>query len=181
MSYISQFMKTARFVSIFSLAVLLILTIQPWAIAQLPFLTQQPITPHEHNTPWWDLNKAQPCGRYWCSEVHLYSTKVLKGELMLAARTDLQSDRPDEAIIEVEQRAKLVQSSINRGINTITNNFQFPHSADGKNWNFWWFWNQDKPKHPLTPRLAVGIKNNQTVIYAPPQLFKLFYCLPFGL
>ncbi|MDJ1179847.1 mechanosensitive ion channel family protein [Roseofilum sp. BLCC_M91] len=162
-------MKTARFVSIFSLAVLLILTIQPWAIAQLPFLTQPTITTQEHNTPWWDLNKAKPCGRYWCSEVHLYSTKVLTGELKLAVQSDFQSESPNEAIIEVEQRAKLVQSSINRGINAITQNYEFPHSAEGKNWIFWWFWNQDKPKHPLTPRLAVGIKNNQTVIYAPPQ------------
>ncbi|MDJ1170193.1 mechanosensitive ion channel family protein [Roseofilum sp. BLCC_M154] len=162
-------MKTARFIGIFSLAVGLILTIQPTAIAQLPFLTQQPITIPEHNTPWWDLNKAQPCGRYWCSEVHLYSTKVLTGELKLAVQSDLESERSDEAIIKVEQRAKLVQSSINRGINATTQNYEFPHSSDDKNWTFWWFWNQNKPKHPLTPRLAVGINNNETVVYAPPQ------------
>lgn len=162
-------MKTTRFTCIFFCIFLWVITVQPLAIAQLPLIPEEPVTTHQNNTPWWDLNKAKPCGQYWCSEVHLYSTKITKAELKLAVQSDLDSDIPDHPIIQVERRAKLVQSSINTGINTITKNYNFPYTSDYKNWKFWWFWNQNKPKHPLTPRLAIGSQNDQTVIYAPPQ------------
>lgn len=162
-------MKILRFLGIVVCAVYLVIAVQPLAIAQFPFVGQQSTPTPQYNTPWWDLNKAKPCGQDWCSEVHLYSNKLFQGELKLAARSDFQSENQEQAILKVEQRAKLVQSLLNTGINEVFDNHTFPHNSDPANWSFWWFWHYNKPIHPLTLRLAIGTINNQTVIYAPPQ------------
>ncbi|MDB9516702.1 mechanosensitive ion channel family protein [Roseofilum reptotaenium CS-1145] len=162
-------MKIVHFIGIAVCVAYWVIAVQPLAIAQFSFIGQPPISSPPYNTPWWDLNKAQPCGQDWCSEVHLYSHRILEPELKLAVPSNFQSENPEPAIIEVEQRAKLVQSLLNTGINKTLNNHQFPHNSEPKSWNFWSFWNHDKPQHPLTLRLAIGKIKNQTVIYAPPQ------------
>lgn len=143
-------MKIVHFIGIAVCVAYWVIAVQPLAIAQFSFIGQPPISSPPYNTPWWDLNKAQPCGQDWCSEVHLYSHRILEPELKLAVPSNFQSENPEPAIIEVEQRAKLVQSLLNTGINKTLNNHQFPHNSEPKSWNFWSFWNHDKPQHPLT-------------------------------
>ena len=43
----------------------------PVAVGQFPLTVASANTPIGSETPWWDPNKAQRCGRLWCSEVHL--------------------------------------------------------------------------------------------------------------
>lgn len=162
-------MKPSKLVATFIFALALALVLQSSAIGQLPFLLPQSQSSYEYNTPWWDGNKAKECGRYWCSDIHLYTTYRIGGEFTLALKRDLNSDQKNEGKIILEERAKLLENSMNNGIAQIMKNHSFPQKTEPIQWKYWLFWNHQKSLHPLTPELRVGTQNNQVVIYSPPQ------------
>ncbi len=154
----------------------LILTIN-WtsmAVSQLPMTVTSTSTVIKTQTPWWDPNKAQPCGRLWCSEVHLFGglDKIFK----VAVAPDALED-PNNAAFTVEERARQVESIYNSIYNRVRqsefmfqeNIIQSPFGAIA-NWRNLFFNRDNLGKHPVTPKIEIGIKNNQTVIFVPRQL-----------
>ncbi|MDJ0600413.1 MAG: mechanosensitive ion channel family protein [Crocosphaera sp.] len=144
------------------------------AVSQLPMTVTSTSTVIKTQTPWWDPNKAQPCGRLWCSEVHLFGglDKIFK----VAVAPDALED-PNNAAFTVEERARQVESIYNSIYNRVRqsefmfqeNIIQSPFGAIA-NWRNLFFNRDNLGKHPVTPKIEIGIKNNQTVIFVPRQL-----------
>ena len=114
-------------------------------------------------TPAWDLNKAKPCGKYWCSSITFSRNRLFYQDFITVALPRDLNKPSQEVIIEVEQRAKFVQNIFQEILDNIKKSNQFGN-IEAKNWQFWLF-NQKKPIHPLTPTVGKGTENNQTVIY----------------
>lgn len=119
------------------------------------------------NSPWWDLNRSFPCGRNWCSEVHLFGYGKSSGELIVARETEINSQNINR--IEVESRAKLIQKNFQEQLKAIIDSQSLSTFKIYKDWRFWSIFNVDKPLHPLTPQVEVGSKNQQTVVFLPAQ------------
>ena len=172
------------FIAIFTLN--LTLTWTPSSLAQLDLFTTPTSDQPAQSLPW-DLNKAYTCGKFWCSDVYIYSgdpnirpglgkKAVLTPELTLTAFKDIDSSR-DEIRQKVEQRAKLVTQIFKQIFYQIVSSqttSEVPPIAD---WQFWLppgtkqlgLSPKIKPLHPWTPDIQVGIENQQTVIYVPAQ------------
>ncbi|MGK7960742.1 mechanosensitive ion channel family protein [Crocosphaera sp.] len=131
-------------------------------------------TPTESQTPWWDPNKARVCGRLWCSEVHL--SGGLDKTFTVAVIQD-GIDTANNAAFAVEERARQIESVYNSIYNRIRQSeFMFqgdliesPFGAIA-NWQNLFFNRDNLGKHPATPKIEIGIKNNQTVVFVPRQL-----------
>ncbi len=154
----------------------LILTItwSPTAVGQFPLTVASANTPIQTETPWWDPNKAQPCGRLWCSEVHLFGglDKIFK----VAVAPDAIDD-PNHGAFAAEERARQVENIYSSIYNRIRQSeFMFQDNLIKSpfgaitNWQNLFFSRDNLGKHPATPKIEIGIKNNQTVIFVPRQL-----------
>ena len=68
-------------------------------------------------TPPWDLNQAYTCGRFWCSNVHIYDdTANLRKTLLTPEFTGAalkQLNQPLEVTKKLEGRAKLIEGVFN--------------------------------------------------------------------
>ncbi len=153
---------------------ILTLSCSPVAVGQFPVTFASANTPINTQTPWWDPNKAQGCGRLWCSEVHLFGglDKVFK-----VAVTPDALDDPNEAPSRVEDRARQIESVYNSIYNRVRQSeFMFqdniiksPFGAIA-NWQNLFFNRDELGEHPATPKIEIGIKNDQTVVFVPRQL-----------
>jgi small conductance mechanosensitive channel len=124
--------------------------------------------------PWWDLNKASACGRMWCSQVFLLGG--LGSGLTVAIAPPIEQDNA-EAIENVQGRAKLIQKiyasiyeTLLTKIDRISGKFR-PDARIKEQLNLKdLLWQADQLGfHPDTPKIEVGIRNNQTVVYIPNQ------------
>ena len=146
----------------------------PVAVGQFPLTVASANTPIGSETPWWDPNKAQRCGRLWCSEVHLFGglDKVFK----VAVTPDAVED-PNDAPSTVEERARQVENIYNSIYNRVRqselmfqeNVITSPFGAIS-NWQNLFFNRDELGIHPATPKIEIGIRNNQTVVFVPRQL-----------
>ncbi|MGK7956809.1 MAG: mechanosensitive ion channel domain-containing protein, partial [Crocosphaera sp.] len=153
-----------------------ILTINWSSVAwgQFPMMVASGDTTTQVLTPWWDPNKAQACGRLWCSDVHLFGG--LDKIFTVAVAPDTLED-PNDGPSTVEERARQVESIYNSIYNRVRQSeFMFqdniiksPFGAIA-NWQNLFFDRDKLGLHPATPTIAVGIKNNQTVVFVPQQL-----------
>ncbi|MGK7886415.1 MAG: mechanosensitive ion channel family protein [Crocosphaera sp.] len=153
---------------------ILTVTWSPVAVGQFPFTVASANTPIRSETPWWDPNKAQRCGRLWCSEVHLFGglDKVFK-----VAVTPDALDDPNDAPSTVEDRARQVESIYNSIYDRVRqselmfqdNVIKSPFGAIA-NWQNLFFNRDNLGRHPATPKIEIGIRNNQTVVFVPRQL-----------
>ncbi len=179
------FKAATRFLLIALLTFTLTLTWMPVTVGQIPFLS----TPSNNTiteTPGWDLNKAEPCGKFWCSDVYFYrfsTTSPLSADLTLA-RLPTENKSEPEVIQAVEERAKLVERIVKDLFKHIISWKIIPEVPVVEDWKFWlptqikswlptqlrsWLPAQVKPLHPWTPRIEVGIENEQTVVFIPAQ------------
>ncbi|MGK7920893.1 MAG: mechanosensitive ion channel family protein [Trichodesmium sp.] len=165
------FKQTIKFIIISILSLILSLTWSPKTLGQIPLFMpgSNSQNPQLTSNPW-DLNRAFRCGKFWCSGVHFIDgdlTQRLTPELTLAAPQDINT--PNEEIVQqLEQRSQLVVQVFKQIINSIIDRqteSEVPYRPD---WEFW-LPTTEKTLHPLTPRVEVGIKNQQTVIFLPEQ------------
>ena len=156
----------------------------PLALGQIPFLSSSRTNQTQvTSTPWWNLSKARRCGKLLCSEVAFpyfpYSKfrqdVTIARDLTIAIQPKLEQDLADVAS-KIEERALTIEETMlaifqqaaskRRSMQSeIFNNLQQKLEY---NWKYW-FPTTDKDLHPLTPKVAIGIKNQQTVIYVPAQ------------
>ena len=180
--------KLIKWLTIFSLSLTLTLTLIPRSSAQFP-LFNAPADPNPTQTPPWDLNQAYACGRFWCSNVYIYDDDrriqrallnieraLLTPELTLASFKELDQTNTEVAQI-LEQRSRLVQQVFNKIVRRIIENQSTVDISYIPNWKFWiptslknlWGSTTSKPLHPGTPKIEIGTKNQQTVIFIPDQ------------
>ena len=162
----------------------LAITLPPLALGQIPFLSspsdnQTQVT----STPWWNLSKARRCGKLLCSEVAFpyfpYSKfrqdVTIARDLTIAIQPQLDQDLSD-VISKIEERALTVeetmlaifQQSASKHLSIEAEIFNNSQQKLEYNWKYW-LPTTNKDLHPLTPKVAIGIKNQQTVIYVPAQ------------
>ncbi len=180
--------KLIKWLTIFSLSLSLSLTWIPISLGQIPLFTAPP-DPNPTQTPPWDLNQAYACGRFWCSNVYIYDDNrriqrallriqraLLTPELTLATFKELDQTNIEVAQI-LEQRARLVQQVFNKIVRRIIESQRTFDISYISNWKFWiptslkdvWGSTTMKPLHPGTPKIEIGTKNQQTVIFIPDQ------------
>ncbi|NEQ40118.1 MAG: mechanosensitive ion channel family protein [Okeania sp. SIO3I5] len=165
------FRQTIKFIIISILSLTLSLTCSPKSLGQIPlFISGSDSQNPQLTSKPWDLHKAIRCGKFWCSEVHFIDGDVKQGltaDLTLAAPQDINSSNV-EIIQQLEQRSQLIVRFFKQIINSIIEQqteSEVPYRPD---WEFW-LPTTEKTLHPLTPKVEVGIKNQQTVIYLPEQ------------
>ncbi|MGK7942170.1 MAG: mechanosensitive ion channel family protein [Crocosphaera sp.] len=180
--------KLIKWLTIFSLSFTLTLTWIPISLGQIPLFTAPP-DPNPTQTPPWDLNQAYACGRFWCSNVYIYDDNrriqrallrienaLLTPELTLATFKELDQTNTEVSQI-LEQRSRLVQQVFNKIVRRIIENQSTFDISYISNWKFWvptslkdlWGSTTMKPLHPGTPKIEIGTKNQQTVIFIPDQ------------
>ena len=131
--------------------------------------------------PWWDLNKARRCGKLWCSDVVFRQFPLSRFFDDFTVATQPQTDKPlPQVIEEAESRAETVEETFYAILDQIVKYQVQQVESDRKpvlppylerqtrKWSFWLVTNE-KPTHPLVPKVAIGIKNEQTVIFVPNQ------------
>lgn len=168
--------KRIRLFFISLLTLILCFQLSSPSLAQFPFSTGSGSSDTTIQTPWWSPNKARRCGRLWCSRVHLFggfkNNFVIAAEPISASETVFQED-PVASALKVEERAKQVQDTYRliykRSLQFPANSTDAPLQA-----NPWQdiFSHSTHQLHPNTPKIEVGFKNDQTVIYVPEQTEK---------
>ena len=164
--------QTIKFIVIAIGTLTFTLTWIPNTLGQISLFTTSTNHQSSQSMPW-DLNKGYTCGKFWCSDVYIYddSTKIdaslLSPELTLTVLKDLNQSSI-EAAQEVEQRAKLVQRVFERILQDIVRDQSTPTVSNIADLQFW-LPTTVKPLHPSTPKIEVGIQNEQIVIYVPAQ------------
>jgi small conductance mechanosensitive channel len=168
------FQATIKYIVIAILSLTLTLTFTTKSFGQIPWITASNNN-QSYQSPPWDLNKAYPCGKFWCSDIYIYDfdpkiqnqNAILIPELTVTA---LKESNQSEAEVaqEVEQRAELVQRVFQQIYEAIVSWKTIPEAPYISEWRFW-LPTTVKPLHPWTPQVEVGIQNQQTVIYVPAQ------------
>jgi small-conductance mechanosensitive channel len=163
-----------RSIILFVTTIILTTSWIPLAVGQVPWIPSSGNPEVTTQTPWWDPNKAEVCGRLWCSNVHLFGSfdKIFKVAVDPAAL-----ENPSDAAFTVEERARQVQNIYSSIYNRVrqselmsqSNNIDAQIGAI-TNWKNLFFERDNLGKHPATPKIEIGIKNNQTVIFVPEQL-----------
>ncbi|MGB5770194.1 MAG: mechanosensitive ion channel family protein, partial [Crocosphaera sp.] len=163
-----------RSIILFVTTIILGITLTPVAVGQMPWFPSSGNPEARTQTPWWDPNKAEVCGRLWCSNVHLFGSfdKIFKVAVDPAAL-----ENPSDAAFTVEERARQVQNIYSSIYDRVrqselmsqSNNIDAQIGAI-TNWKNLFFERDNLGKHPATPKIEIGIKNNQTVIFVPEQL-----------
>lgn len=158
-----------KYLSIFTLSLILVVNFTPQVMAQLPFFALPTSSVVDFpETPNWDLNKAYPCGKHWCSNVYFFgNSEFMDKELTVALPREVEKTSPEIAI-DVEQRAKLIQSIFEDILRSVTQSPSFEFMEETKPLSYWRR-TREKPRHPFTPIVDVGTENEQTVVYIPRQ------------
>ena len=168
--------KIKQGLAIAFLTLIIAIASHPLALGQIPFLS----SPSENQTQvthWWDLSEARRCGKLWCSEVAFpyFPYGKFFESLTIAIEPKLEQDLT-EVTSEIEERALTVEETMwgifkqtaktRRSVQSELLNI--PQGKFYLNWKYWLPIN-DKGRHPFTPKVEIGIKNQQTVIYVPSQ------------
>ncbi|ACB53933.1 hypothetical protein cce_4585 [Crocosphaera subtropica ATCC 51142] len=175
-------LSISRLIIIFIVSLTLTLTWTTQSFGQIS-LFSQPSNETNSQTGPWDLNQAYTCGKFWCSDVYIHDdirdskNILLTPELTLATLKKLNQSST-EATQLLEKRAKVIEQTFNRIVNNIIITKISSKPPIIKPLKFWkpaalpkfLHPNPIKPLHPCTPKIKIGIKNNQTVIFIDEQL-----------
>ena len=118
---------------------------------------------------WWDLDRARSCGRLKCSQVVNPHIPLGPGEPKITVAV-LASDAEGgaaAAAARVEARATAVATSLKRIASLRENQVEPGSVRSSRRGAGFWLDRRGKPRHPLTPSLAVGVQNRSPVIYLP--------------
>jgi small-conductance mechanosensitive channel len=155
--------------------ILLVLT--PAVQAQIPFASSKDSPPAAQTKPWWDLARAERCGRLWCSQVLIpyINFGVKNNEVVVAVAADPNGDGADWARM-AEQRSETIVESFDAVLNQMRRSLGRFSQSKPMDWSKvdlqqayslqFWLVTTPKPLHPLTPKLDIGKLNNATVIFA---------------
>ncbi|MEM8777442.1 MAG: mechanosensitive ion channel family protein [Cyanobacteria bacterium P01_G01_bin.49] len=145
----------------------------PKVVGQLPWIPSSGSPEIQIQTPWWDPNKAEVCGRLWCSQVNLFGGLDKRFTVALDPSTE---ENQVNATLAVEARARQVQNIYESIYNRVR---QSEIMVEGNqidselwtksNWKNLFFNRDSLGIHPATPRVEIGVKNAQTVIFVPEQ------------
>lgn len=172
-----------KYIVIIWLSFSLTLTIPIIANAQISLFNSSSDS-NSQFTPWWKLGKTRVCGKLWCADISFpyfpyepITNKLdLDASFTIASRSNLED--PQSSAKELEIRATLVEQTwlslykkIVRNSRQISNqNEQYKLSKLNLKPQDWLvFQVQDKLLHPLTPKIEVGIKDKNTVVFVPEQ------------
>ncbi len=171
-----QLIISFKYIVIIILSFSLTLNIPTIANAQIPFLGTSSDSESTF-TPWWELGKVRVCGKLQCTDVsfpYFPYDIVDETKFTIAARTDLQD--PQKTANELEIRASVVEQTLLSLFKRIVRYHHNKSQQDGPiasqrlDIRDWFAFNQNKKIfHPLTPIIAVGTKNAQTIIFTPAQ------------
>ncbi|MDJ0716071.1 MAG: mechanosensitive ion channel family protein [Prochloraceae cyanobacterium] len=168
LKYRSKWRRGIRFFLIGFISTILTTTLVTPTAAQIWFPPSS--TSQTYTTPWWDLYKAKPCGKYWCSRVYLNTGKSWSKpfeKLTVANQPDPKLPSTEVAL-NIEERARVVQRTLSQIVQATTNSPKILKAKPEVDWKDL-FQIGNKPLHPVTPKLKVGIENKQTVVYVPAQ------------
>ncbi len=165
-----------RRLAIALLTFLIAIAWSPLALGQIRFFSS-PSETQTQVTPWWDISRARRCGKLWCSEVTFpyFPLGKIFEDFTLAIEPKLEQDLA-QVTSEIEERAATVEETM-LGIFRQTVKarrekeseiFNTPQGKFYWNWKYWLV-TTDKGRHPLTPKVEIGTKNQLTVIYVPAQ------------
>ena len=167
-----QLLLGLKYLVIILLSFCLAVTIPAITKAQTPVVTSNS---NSAFTPWWKLGTVRVCGKLLCSHVtfpYFRYDLIADNKITIAARTDLQN--PQATSQELEARASVVEQTLLALYRKIVRNrneqseqeqqIELP-KLDSQDWLIF----NQKPLHPLTPKIEVGIKNAQTILFTPPQ------------
>ncbi|MEM8829158.1 MAG: mechanosensitive ion channel family protein [Cyanobacteria bacterium P01_G01_bin.19] len=151
------------------------LTLTPPSFGQIPW-TNNSTNSQSNQSPPWALNKAYPCGKFWCSDIYIYDfydfDLKIKNALPTPELTVTEFKKSNQSEVEVaeevEQRAELVQRVFQQIFRNIISWKTTSEASYIPEWRFW-LPTTVKSLHPWTPKIAVGTKNQQTVVYVPAQ------------
>ena len=165
-----------RRLAIALLAFIIAIAWNPLALGQIPFFSS-PSETQTQVTPWWDISKARRCGKLWCSEVTFpyFPLGKIFENFTLAIEPKLEQDLA-QVTSEIEERAATVEETmleifrqtVKARREKESELFNTPQEKINWNWKYWLV-TTDKGRHPLTPKVEIGIKNQLTVIYVPAQ------------
>ena len=171
-----RFIIFLKYFVIIILSFCLALKIPKITHAQMPFANTSSESESKF-TPWWKLGKVRVCGKLLCTDVtfpYFPYDVIDETKFTIAARTDLQD--PQKTANELEIRARVVEQTL---LSLYKRIVQHHHDGDKKDEQFqlpisdiqdWFGFNKNKkPFHPLMPKIEVGIKNAQTIIFTPAQ------------
>jgi small conductance mechanosensitive channel len=158
--------KLIRYFLLLLTTLVMTLNLSHLSLAQLPFQSYIPNPNLESSlpeTPAWDLKKAKPCGKYWCSSINFSGNRIFSQDFITIALSRNLNKPSQEVIFDVEERAKFVQNIFQEILDKIQKSNQLGN-VEPQNWQFWLL-NHQKPIHPLTPIVVEGKENEQTVIF----------------
>lgn len=164
--YFMIWQKLIRYFLLLFTTLVMTLNLSHLSLAQLPFQSYIPNPNLENSfpeTPSWDLKKAKPCGKYWCSSINFSGNRVFSQDFITVALPRNLNKPSQEVIFDVEERAKFVQNIFQEILDKIQKSNQLGN-VEPHNWQFWLL-NHQKPIHPLTPIVVEGKENEQTVIF----------------
>ncbi len=168
--FVSLLKKASRFILIALFSFTLTLTWTPASPGQFPFSSPSSAQGIPQ-LPRWAPHKARRCGKFWCSDLVSRGDNLIFGELTLGAfirNPNHPQKSPQETAFDLEQRAKLVSNTFKQILRNIVRSQPEPQISEHRDWQFWLF-TTEKPLHPLTPDIAVGFQNGQTVLFVTTQ------------
>jgi small conductance mechanosensitive channel len=117
---------------------------------------------------WWDLSRARRCGRSWCSVVVSPHIPLGPGEPRIRlAVAGADAGSAEDTAARVEARSTAVATSLRQLAAQLKQNLPGTAIPPEEIGATVWRDRRQKPRHPLTPQLAIGTKNNNPVIYLP--------------
>lgn len=117
---------------------------------------------------WWELDRAHGCGRMWCSRVVSPHIPLAPGQpkIILAVRPEA-GEAATAAAERVEARSTAVSNTLANLSRQLGRRLDAtPLPAEARTLGFW-LSGHKKLRHPVTPSLAVGVKNRTPVVYLP--------------
>ncbi|MDJ0683045.1 MAG: mechanosensitive ion channel family protein, partial [Xenococcaceae cyanobacterium MO_167.B52] len=168
------FQSTIKYVIITIFSLTLTLIFSPKSYGQIPLFIPSSNNQQNESLPW-DLNKAYPCGKFWCSDIYIYDfdpdvenqRAILTPELTVTALKEPNQSNIEVATI-VEERGELVQRVFQQIFEDIVSGKTITEVPYTPEWRFW-LPRTIKSLHPWTPQIKVDIENQETVIYVPDQ------------
>jgi small-conductance mechanosensitive channel len=153
----------------------LLLVVTPAVQAQIPFASSKDSAPATETKQWWDLARAERCGRFWCSQVLIpyISLEEYTNEFVVAVAADSNDVNADWARM-AEQRSETIVESFNAVLTQVRRSLGRFSQSKPMDWSKlgleqanslqFWLVSTPKPLHPLTPKVEISTLNNATVV-----------------
>ena len=100
-----QFFKAiSKYIVIAIFSLTLTLTLAPQSFGQIPWIINSSNNQYNQSLPW-DLNKAYPCGRFWCSDVYIYDFNFkINNDLLTPELTLTELKESNQSEVEVAKK-----------------------------------------------------------------------------